>query len=322
MSAKRIALSVEGVSRRFVRKEVLRGVSLQVAAGEIHALLGPNGAGKTTLLRILGGLVEPDSGTLRLLDTPWERSPSREARRLLGVVPSGDRSFYLRISGLENLVFFARLYGLSRRVAAGRARDCLAAVGLGEAGEVPVGNYSHGMHKRLSIARGLLMDPPVLLVDEATHDLDPQGGLRIRELIGAAAERGTAVLWTTQHLDEIRGFAQRVTVLDRGQVRFTGTVSQLMDASRSVRHILRLRDGTRTPHELLLSSQAALRGLASVAAEPWGDGRHIVIGLADGVGLGQALTSLASDGIEVVACREERSEVEAAFLRLTNGVHS
>ncbi len=317
-----VALSVEGVSRHFGRKEALRGVSLQVAAGEIHALLGPNGAGKTTLLRILAGLVEPDAGTLRLLDTSWQRSPSREGRRLLGVVPSGDRSFYLRITGVENLVFFARLYGLSRRRALRRARECLSAVGLAEAGQVPVGNYSHGMQKRLGIARALLMDPPVLLVDEATHDLDPEGGLRIRELIATAAARGTAVLWTTQQLDEIRGFAEQVTVLDHGQVRFAGTVAQLMDASRSVRHVLRLRDGTRGPQELLDSTQTALSGLATVAADPGHSGHHVVIALADRVTLGQALTSLAADGIDVLACREERSQVEAGFLRLTGGVQS
>ncbi len=172
-AAQPAALSVEGVSHRFGQKEALREVSLEVGIGEIHALLGPNGAGKTTLLRILSGLVEPDSGTLRLLDISWQGTPPREGRHLLGVVPSGDRAFYLRLSGVENLIFFGRLYGLSRSRARQRAQECLAAVGLPDVGHLLVGNYSHGMQKRLAIARALLMNPPVLLVDEATHDLDP-----------------------------------------------------------------------------------------------------------------------------------------------------
>ena len=148
-------------------------------------------------------------------------------------MPSGDRSFYLRVSGLENLVFFGRLYGLRKPRAFARAWECLRAVGLEEAARIWVGLYSHGMQKRLSVARGLLSDPVVLFVDEATHDLDPEGARRIQDLMADAASRGTAVVWATQRLDEIRGFADQVTVLDRGAVRFVGTVPQLMAIRRS-----------------------------------------------------------------------------------------
>ncbi|HEV2786091.1 MAG TPA: ABC transporter ATP-binding protein, partial [Solirubrobacteraceae bacterium] len=219
------------MSRAFGEREVLRDVSLLVRPGEIHALLGPNGAGKTTLLRILCGLTDPTSGSVELATRP-------------GFVPSGDRTFYLRISGLENLIFFARMHGMRRSAARTRAREVLDLVGLGDALRRPVGRYSHGMQKRLSFARALLADARVLLVDEATHDLDPEGAERIRELTRDLAARGAAVLWTTQRVDEIRGFAGAITFLHRGEVRFAGSVAELIArGDTSPRYVMRVRNG-------------------------------------------------------------------------------
>jgi ABC-2 type transport system ATP-binding protein len=215
MDGRGAALRVRGLSRRFGEKVALSSVDLTIRAGEIHALLGPNGAGKTTLIRVLCGLVDPHEGEIALAGT-------------LGLVPSGDRTFYLRISGVENLIFFGRLHGLRLRAARERAHGALAQVGLASAADLPVGRYSHGMQKRLSVARALLADPAVLLVDEATHDLDPDGARRVRTLVAELAQRGAAVLWTTQRIEEIRGFAQTVTFLREGKVRFAGTVAELI----------------------------------------------------------------------------------------------
>ena len=186
----------------------------------MHALLGPNGAGKTTLMRILSGLVDPSAGSAYVLDRRAGRS--RELRALIGMVPPGDRTFYMRLSGLENLVFFARLHGLRRRAARERALELLAAVGLADAARRPISTYSHGMQKRLSFARALIADPALLLVDEATHDLDPVAAQQVRDLAAERAAAGTAVLWATQRIEELHGFADRVTVLDHGKVAFTG----------------------------------------------------------------------------------------------------
>ncbi len=169
-----------------------------MVGGSCTLLLEPNGAGKTTLTRGLCGLVDPDARTVETAGT-------------VGLVPSGDRTFYLRISGLENPIFFGRLHGMRLRAARDRAQ-VLDAVGLAEAANVAVGRYSHGMQKRLSVARTLLANPSVLLVDEATHDLDPEGARRVRSPVGTLAERGTAVLWTTQRVEGIRDFAHAVTL--------------------------------------------------------------------------------------------------------------
>jgi ABC-2 type transport system ATP-binding protein len=223
------ALEVRGLRRRFDRSMALDGVDFAVQPGEVHALLGPNGAGKTTLLRTISGLVAPTEGSVSVLGLEVT-ARNRALNGRVGLVPSGDRTFYLRISGLENLVFFARLHGMRRRAAVARAHEVLAAVGLSDATRRRVGAYSHGMQKRLSIARALLTEPGVLLVDEATHDLDPEGAERVRSLVAERASAGAAVVWTTQRVEEISGFANQVTVLSAGRVRFTGSVGELLAA--------------------------------------------------------------------------------------------
>lgn len=304
--------------RRFGSKLALDDVSLEVRNGQIHALLGPNGAGKTTLLRIFSGLLLADSGSTRIAGLDPARNP-RALRGQVGLVPSGDRSFYLRISGLENLVFFARMYGFTRRRAVGRSLELLDRVGLAEAARKRVGLYSHGMQKRLGIARALLTDPPVLLVDEATHDLDPVGARRIRELVAALAEEGTAVVWATQRIEEIRGFAARVTVLADGKVRFVGSVPELMAVAVPRRFVVRLRNGRVGGDDLDRLVQRAVGELATLSRVGDDVADDFVLALADGTVLGEAIAAIMAGHVDVLACREEQSEVESAFLHLTSG---
>ena len=313
-SAEAVAVELRDVSRLYGSQAALTDVTVAVAAGEVRALLGPNGAGKTTILRILAGLVDPTEGEVRLLGVPRALLPARRARQQVGLVPSGDRSFYLRLSGLENLVFFGRLHGLRRAAARKRARECLEAVGLGDAEGKWVGKYSHGMQKRLSVARALLMDPPVLLVDEATHDLDPEGARRVRDLVAASASRGAAVLWTTQRVEEIRGFAHRLTLLQRGRIRFDGTVPQFAGLSLARRYVVQTAPLALGVDALPVLG-AALDGIASVQETP--DRWHYVIVLGDGATIGGAIVALARAGADVVACREEYSELEQVFVELT-----
>ena len=315
----RAAVDVRDVSRRFRKRQALNSVSLEVQRGEIHALLGPNGAGKTTMLRILVGLLDPDEGHIEVLGRPSRELSHREVRRSFGLIPSGDRSFYLRISALENLVFFARLYGLTRRQAIERARWCLNAVGLKDEERTRVGVFSHGMQKRLSVARALLVDPPVLFVDEATHDLDPAGARRIQGLVADAARNGAGVIWTTQRVDEIRGFAQRVTVLDKGTVRFSGTVPQLMATVLTRGYVLQLRVAAELPQDLITTAQHAVGNRGTVRPLDESDSGHYQLSLRDDAILGEVFASLTSSGIEILACREGRSEIEEALLQLTDG---
>jgi ABC-type multidrug transport system ATPase subunit len=304
-------VEARGVGRRFGDTVALDGLDLAVEPGGIHALLGPNGAGKTTLLRTLAGLLAPSEGTVSVLGV--DIGTSRRARQLVGLVPSGDRTFYLRISGLENLVFFGRLHGYRRRDAVGRAKEALEAVGLGDAADRPVGLYSHGMQKRLSVARAVLTDPRVLLVDEATHDLDPEGARRVKRLVAGFAAAGVAVVWATQRLEEIRGFAGEVTLLNEGRARFQGSVEALARNAVPRRYVLRIRNEGLSNGRLSL----ALLGIASLVPAGNPHDEHFLLELDDGAVLGDAFSALAREHAEIVACRNETSELEEAFLALT-----
>jgi ABC-type multidrug transport system ATPase subunit len=315
-SAEAPIVDVREASRRFGAKEALVDVSFRVEAGKMLALLGPNGAGKTTLIRLLGGLLGPSSGSVDVFGVDAFTS-SRALRHRIGLIPSGDRSFYLRISGIENLVFFARLYGLSRREATLRSAEVLEHVGLAGEGRKRVAFYSHGMQKRLSVARAMLMRPSFLLVDEATHDLDPEGALRVRKLVRDAADAGAAVVWATQRVDEIRGLADRVILLANGRARFYGTVHELMAHSSPHRHVLHMRNGRPDRLELVATAERALAGRGRITAG--GDPEHFVLALDDGVILGDALAAIAQADIKVLSCRQERSEIEEAFFALTGG---
>jgi ABC-2 type transport system ATP-binding protein len=309
-------VEARGVSRTFGEKVALSDVSLSVDAGEIHALLGPNGAGKTTLVRILTGLLAATSGDVRVAGVEPTRS-TRPPRERIGFVPSGDRTLYLRLSGFENLFFFGRLHGLSRSQARARAQEVLAEVDLLDAARVQVSAYSHGMQKRLGFGRALLVEPEVLVVDEATHDLDPQASRRVRRLVEDLARRGTAVVWTTQRLDEIRGFADSVTLLSRGAVRFCGSVPELMAHSLPQHYLLRLQNGGIRGDALLRVLRGALGGRGTVARIGGDASDEFRLHLAEDVVLGDALVAFAAANVDVLRCREEHSEIENAFLTLT-----
>jgi ABC-type multidrug transport system ATPase subunit len=298
----RHSVLVRDVVCRFGDKTALNGVDLAIAPGEIRAVLGPNGAGKTTLIRVLCGLVEPAQGTVLMSGR-------------VGLVPSGDRSFYMRISSLENLIFFARLHGLRLRQARARALEVLEAVGLTEAANRPVGRCSHGMQKRLSVARALLVSPRVLLVDEATHDLDPEGARRIRDLVRGRADEGTAVLWTTQRVDEVPNFAHSTTLLVQGGVVFSGSPAELAARAASDRYLIQVGAVDTGVPPSLASVRLAI-GRAG-ALWPTNDPGYFLLVPGDPSGLGAAVASLVGGGFDVIGCRQAHSEMEDAFLVLT-----
>jgi ABC-type multidrug transport system ATPase subunit len=302
MSRVGAAVLVRDVVCRFGDKTALDGVNLAIAPGEIHALLGPNGAGKTTLIRTLCGVVKPQQGSVFTSGR-------------VSFVPSGDRSFYLRISNLENLIFFARLNGLRLRQARKRAWEVLELVGLADVAHRPVGRCSHGMQKRLSVARAVLVSREVLLVDEATHDLDPEGARRVRRLIRELADDGAAVLWTTQRVDEVPGFAQSTTLLRQGSVVFSGSPAQLAARAASDRHLIQVRaaNGDGTP--ALAALQLTIGREATVTATL--DAGYFVLACRRQSDLGVALARIVAAGFEVVGCRQANSEMEDAFLVLT-----
>jgi ABC-2 type transport system ATP-binding protein len=224
-------ISARDVSKRFRSVQALDGVSFEVGAGEVVSLLGPNGAGKSTLLRILGTTILADTGTVTVGGHDVV-DDAAGARRSLGVMIGDERAHYWRLSGRRNLLFFAALVGLSRRDAARRTEELLAEVRLSAAADRRVGEYSSGMKARLSLARALLANPPLLLLDEPTRNLDPLSASHFRQSAERLAhERGAGILFATHNLHEAVAISNRILVLASGKIVLEED-AEGMDANR------------------------------------------------------------------------------------------
>jgi ABC-2 type transport system ATP-binding protein len=230
-------IEVEGLSRTYrsrtgmVRRrtavvEALRDVTFEVERGELFGLLGPNGAGKTTMIKVLTTLLLPSSGSARVLGHDVRRE-ARKIRGRIGYVFGGDRGLYDRLSGLDNLRYFADLYRVSPRTRRARIDELLEQVELKGRERERVETYSRGMKQRLHIARGLLHDPELLFLDEPTIGLDPLGARELRETIAGLHEAGKTILLTTHYMYEADALCQRIAVIANGSFVRTGTPSDL-----------------------------------------------------------------------------------------------
>ena len=210
--------------------EALRDVSFDVQEGEIFGLIGPNGAGKTTLTKIIATLVQPTTGTVTVkgFDSVKE---SADVRGVIGLAAAEERSFYWRLTLEQNLMFFARLYSIPKRKARARVSALLAQLDLENSARQRFGQLSTGNKQRMAIARALLNEPPILLLDEPTRSLDPLAAARMRELIRALAEQDppVTILLTSHNLAEVETLCARVAVISRGRIRAIDTPKNLRD---------------------------------------------------------------------------------------------
>jgi ABC-2 type transport system ATP-binding protein len=210
------------IRRRSLEVEAVRGVTFAVEKGELFGLLGPNGAGKTTTIKMLITLLIPTSGEARVLGLDVVKD-AREVRKRIGYVFGGDRGVYERISALDNLRYFAELYGVEPREQKQRIAYLLDLVGLTGREKERVEGYSRGMKQRLHIARGLLHDPPVMFLDEPTIGLDPIGARELRGLVANLVEAGKTVLLTTHYMFEADALCDRIAVIAKGRIVAEGT---------------------------------------------------------------------------------------------------
>jgi ABC-2 type transport system ATP-binding protein len=204
------------------------GVSLQIGRGEIFGLLGPNGAGKSTTIRMLCTLLEPSGGTARINDYDI-RTQANLVRQSLGIVLGGERSVYWKLTARENLEYFASLYHIPPEIARKRIDELLKRMNLDERADDLVEKYSSGMKQRVAIARSILANPPVILLDEPTLGLDPQAARGVRELVKELQDEGHTILLTTHYMEEADQLSDRIGIIDQGKIIALDTPAALKE---------------------------------------------------------------------------------------------
>lgn len=219
------AIEVVALRRVYARRNAgevvaLAGVDLTIAAGEVHGLLGPNGAGKTTLCKILSTVLLPTSGAARVRGHDVVRD-TKAVRRMIGIVFGGERGLYTRLTARQNVAFWGALYGMRGRRLRRRVDELLERMGLTERANHRVEGFSRGMKQRLHLARGLVGDPRVVLLDEPTTGMDPVAAREFRTLVGELRAEGRTVLLTTHDMAEAETLCDRVTLIDGGRLLAT-----------------------------------------------------------------------------------------------------
>jgi ABC-2 type transport system ATP-binding protein len=297
--------------RRPLEVEAVRGISFAVERGQLFGLLGPNGAGKTTTIKMLITLLLPTSGTARVLghDVVDE---ARELRKKIGYVFGGDRGLYERLSALDNLRYFAELYGVSGREQRRRIDEVLELVGLTGREKERVEGYSRGMRQRLHIARGILHDPQVVFLDEPTIGVDPVGARELRRTIADLVRGGKTVLLTTHYMFEADTLCDRIAVIAKGRIVGEGTPAQLKSG---------VTEGTVTEIEVFgvdepaVDRLRALTGVTAVAVEEQEQKQLLVVQTTGEREMTHALLAQL-DGVAVGRVTSREPTLEDAYVAL------
>lgn len=306
--------------RRFLAWDqvpALRGVSFDVHPGEMVGLLGPNGAGKTTLLKIISTLVYPTRGHVLFYGRD-NRDGEIKTRGMLGLVTCDERSFYWRLTGRANLMFFATLYRMPKKAAQERIDELLAALNLTEAADQRFDSYSSGMKQKLAIARGLLSDPKIVLYDEPTRSLDPLSQRSIRQWIMKRRQvrPEQTHLIATHHLFEAEELCDRIVIVNAGRVIAQGTANEMRRyfGESCSTHVITIADGPDT----IAASLAVLEGVVDVRSVADADGTQRIRVTSDAAGRGTTavLNQLIRQGARILECASEEVSLDDVFCSL------
>jgi ABC-2 type transport system ATP-binding protein len=302
-----LAIETTGLTKRFGARTALDGIDLRVPRGSAFGFLGPNGAGKTTIIRTLLGLTAANAGTMQVLGYPVPLERAQALRRVGAIVE--EPRFHPNLTGRENLRLVAAVRGPETRA---RIEPALARVGLSDRAGNKVKSYSMGMRQRLGVARCLLADPLLLILDEPTNGLDPGGIQEFREMIRAMVEQEGRTVFISSHLlDEVEKTCDAAAIVDRGKIVTQGAIADLAAGG-----------GAR--HELILGVDAADRALGMLRASelvaearPDDEGIRVVL-TGEPQSAAQLNAELVRAGVGVTRLEPVRHSLEQRFLQVTS----
>lgn len=219
-------IEVERVSKRFGKLTAVEDVSFFVEEGEVYGLVGENGAGKTTTMRMMATILQPTSGDIRIRGFSVQREPV-EVRRRIGILFGGDVGLYSRLTARENIAYFGKLYGLRDGELERRIQQLSEMLDMCEYMDRRVGGFSRGMRQKVAIARTLVHDPDVILLDEPTTGLDVTAANLFRRMVARLQEEGKTILFSSHNMGEIERLCNRIAIMHKGQLSYAGTVGDL-----------------------------------------------------------------------------------------------
>lgn len=307
MSTPADGIRVTGVSRAFGDVHAVRDATLDARAGQVTALIGPNGSGKTTLLLMLASLLKPDAGSIRIAGHDPVTHPE-SVRSIMGWMPDILGS-WASLSVRETLQTTARLYRLDRASAAARASELISLVGLDELAARPTRVLSRGQKQKLSLARALVHDPDVLLLDEPASGLDPAARIELRELVRRLAAEGKTVVISSHVLAELDEMADAAVYLDRG---VTASAEKVQRASRTAR-LWRIKAG---------DTQELHRALAAAGIDPariTTDRSELLVPVSGEAAAAELLSALVRSGVAISTFTPAVGDLEHTFLDLSRG---
>lgn len=305
------AISIRGLTKRFGNTLALDGLSLEVDKGDIFGFLGPNGAGKTTTMRILATLLRQDSGAAEVMGHNVVRD-AQAVRPLIGYMPDSSGA-YRDMYVFEYLEFFAAAYRIPVSRRSSVVNDCIELTGLtGKKNELIEG-LSRGMRQRLGLARCLIHDPALLILDEPASGLDPRARIEIQAILRTLGEMGKTVFISSHILSELRTLCNKIGIVERGKVIYAGTIDDALHRARTAHRLeIRLKSDPETACEVL-------KGLESVK-EVYVDNGRLWVELEMHVDdYSFVADTLVHADHKLLTIREEEVLLEDAFLRLTDG---
>lgn len=283
----------------------VQDLSLTVPAGQVLGFLGPNGAGKTTTIKMICGLVIPDTGGVRLNGYDVQRD-RKQAMQQIGAVLEGTRNVYWRLTAWQNLMYFGRLKGKSRRFVRERAEKLLKELDLWDRRSDPVGQFSRGMQQKVAVACALVADPPIVLLDEPTLGLDVQASRTIREWVrNLSQEQGKTVILTTHHLDMAQNLCDKINIMHRGRLVTDHSMADLLALHRQDNYEIVIRAPVQPPYPPWMQNLTVMSDNGST---------HLTGGITDQEMLHTLLDSIRAAQLPLVSVRNIEPSLEDIFV--------